>query len=186
MNNFASDTDFSSLLDAPESAAAIFLETKPVPPVGEKYIIFALDNEYYAVHHNLVAEVLNPLPVTPLPGMPEWLAGMTNLRGRIISVVNLRKFWKKNSPQPQPQPMQKNKFIILRSAKEDNTTIAFIVDRVGEIVTLTPQDIKFSAADFENSFPTLFGKAVYKHGTSLLLFDAENLLSSLSLNGFER
>ena len=172
------DIDFSSLLDLPE-ASSIFRQEKPAQSVGEKYVVFALDEELYAVHSNLAAEVLGPLPVTPLPGVPEWLSGVTNLRGEIISVVDLRKFWQKNSAASP----QKNKLIVLCSAK-DNTKIAFVVDYLSEIVTLAPQDIKFSAADFENSFPTLFGKAVHKSNT-LLLFDAENLLSSLSLNGLQ-
>lgn len=170
-----SDIDFSSLLDLPE-ASSIFLEEKPLQSYGEKYVVFALDEEFYAVHSNLVAEVLNPLPVTSLPGVPEWLSGVANLRGEIVSVVDLRKFWKKKSEALA----QKNKLIVLHSAKDD-TKIAFVIDRLSEIVTLAPQDIKFSAADFGNSFPTLYGKAIHKSNT-LLLFDAENLLSSLSLS----
>jgi purine-binding chemotaxis protein CheW len=170
-----SDIDFSSLLDLPE-ASSIFLEEKPLQSYGEKYVVFALDEEFYAVHSNLVAEVLNPLPVTPLPGVPEWLSGVANLRGEIVSVVDLRKFWKKKSAALA----QKTKLIVLNSAKDD-TKIAFVIDRLSEIVTLAPQDIKFSAADFEHSFPTLYGKAAHKSNV-LLLFDAENLLSSLSLS----
>jgi purine-binding chemotaxis protein CheW len=169
------DIDFSSLLDLPE-ASSIFFEGKPAQVYGEKYVVFSLDGELYAVHSNLVAEVLSPLPITPLPGVPEWLSGVANLRGEIVSVVDLRKFWEKKSFGAP----QKTKLIVLRSAKDD-TKIAFVIDRLSEIVTLAPQDIKFSAADFENSFPTLYGKAEHEAST-LLLFDAENLLSSLSLS----
>jgi purine-binding chemotaxis protein CheW len=172
------DIDFSSLLELAEASLS-FLDEKPARAYGEKYVVFALDEELYAVHSNLVAEVLSPLPVTPLPGVPGWLSGVTNLRGRIVSVVDLRKFWKKK-PADADSSSQKNKLIVLRSAKDD-TKIAFVVDRLSEIVTLAPHDIKFSAADFENSFPTLFGKATRKSQT-LLLFDAENLLASLSLS----
>jgi purine-binding chemotaxis protein CheW len=172
------DLDISSLLDLPPTNPIFFDEKNAQSLSGEKYVVFTLDGEFYAVHSDLVAEVLSLLPVTPLPGVPSWLVGAANLRGEIISVVDLRKFWKKNST-PAAIP-QKNKLIILRSAK-DNSKIAFIVDYLSEIVTLAPQDIKFSAADFENSFPTLFGKVVHKSNT-LLLFDAENLLSSLTLN----
>lgn len=178
-NENFTDIDFSSLLDLPE-ASSIFLEGKSAQVYGEKYVVFALDEELYAVHSNLVAEVLSPLPVTPLPGVPEWLSGVANLRGEIISVVDLRKFWKKKPAVSASSSPQKNKLIVLRSAK-DETKIAFIIDRLSEIVTLAPQDIKFSAADFENSFPTLYGKAAHESST-LLLFDAENLLSSLSLS----
>ncbi|HLM02772.1 MAG TPA: chemotaxis protein CheW [Pyrinomonadaceae bacterium] len=174
------DIDFASLLDLAEDDLS-FLKEKPAEALGEKYVVFALDEEFYAVHSNLVAEVLSPLPVTPLPGVPVWLSGVANLRGEIISVVDLRKFWKKKpAADLDASSPQKNKLIVLRSSK-DETKIAFIIDRLSEIVTLAPRDIKFSAADFENSFPTLFGKAAHESVT-LLLFDAENLLSSLTLS----
>lgn len=167
--------DLITLLDLSELADSIFLEKKPAQSAGEKYIAFALDEEFYAVRASVVVEVLNPLPVAPLPNVPEWLCGVTNLRGDIVSVVDLRKFWGKESDAPV-----KNKFIVLRSEKT-STAIAFIVDRLSEIVALAPENIKFSAADYENAFPTLFGKAESRSNT-LLLLDTEKLLSSLNLS----
>jgi purine-binding chemotaxis protein CheW len=178
--NNLDDIDFSSLFDLPEAVASIFPEENKVQPYGEKYVVFALDEELFAVHSNLVAEVLNPLPVTPLPGVPEWLSGVANLRGEIISVVDLRQFWKKQTLSSLLETSPKNKLVVLSSAK-DETRVAFVVDRFYEIVTLAPQDIKFSAADFENSFPTVFGKAAHNSST-LHLFDAETLLASLNLS----
>jgi chemotaxis signal transduction protein len=183
--NLSDDADFSSLLDSlDDTAASVFSEGAP-PAGGEKYVVFGLNAELYAVHSSLVAEVLSPLPITPLPGVPSWLAGVINLRGEIICVADLRKFWQK-SPSGRSggggggdESQAKNKFIVLRSLKTE-MTVAFLVERFYEIVSLAPQDIKFSAADFENAFPTLFGKAAHKAGT-LHLFDAENLLSSLTL-----
>jgi purine-binding chemotaxis protein CheW len=168
--------DLITLFDLTELADSIFLEAPHLaPPAGEKYVVFVLDEEFYAVRAEIVVEVLSPLPVTPLPNVPEWLCGVTNLRGDIVSVVDLRKFWRKNSEAPA-----KNKFVVLRSEKTE-TAIAFLVDRFSEIVSLAPQDIKFSAADYENSFPTLFGKAAGKTG-DLLLIDTEKLLASLNFS----
>jgi Chemotaxis signal transduction protein len=180
MENFSQENpanlDLLTLFDLTELAESIFLEERAAPqPAAEKYVVFVLDEEFYAVQANTVVEVLNPLPVTPLPNVPEWLSGVINLRGDIVSVVDLRKFWKKDSDPPA-----KNKFIVLRSKKND-ASIAFVVDRLSEIVSLAPRDIKFSAADYENSFPTLFGKAESRAGT-LMLLDAEKLLASLNLN----
>lgn len=197
MNHFpppptdSDDIDFSSLLDCPEAAAAIFLDEKraraggataaATAASGEKYVVFGLGGELYAVHSRLVAEVLSTLPVTTLPGVPAWLAGVTNLRGEIICVVDLREFWQKPvQPATALDSHSKHKLIVLHSAKND-LTAAFLVERFYEIVTLAPHDVKFSAADFENSFPTLFGKATHKSET-LHLFDAENLLLSLALS----
>jgi chemotaxis signal transduction protein len=75
-------------------------------------------------------------------------------------------------------PVSKNKFFVLQS-KRENYKIAFIVDKFAEMITLTSGDVEFSAADFESSFPTFFGRASHKSQTVFLL-DPETLFSSLS------
>ncbi len=64
---------------------------------GEKFIVFVLDDELFAISSKQVAEVTHPLAVTPLPNAPEWLLGIANLRGEIISVADLQKILAKNS-----------------------------------------------------------------------------------------
>lgn len=179
MNTYAPDNefelDFSSLLDLPDAGDSVFpIERVVLNQEGEKYVVFHLDEKMYAVNSKQVTEVIGFLSVTRLPIVPEWLAGIANLRGNIISVVDLRKLWKKTTLPPQ-----KTKLLVLRSEK-DNTPVAFVVDKLNEIVTVKPQDIEFSAADFASSFPTFFGRVARKSQT-LYLLDAENLFSSLSV-----
>jgi purine-binding chemotaxis protein CheW len=174
MTNHAKfELDISSLLDLEEFTDSVLSPRKELKAEGEKYVVFHLDDKLYAVHSKQVVEVIGFLDVTTLPMVPEWLAGIANLRGNIIPVVNLRLLWKKETTTPQ-----KTKLLVLRSEK-DHGTIAFVVDKLSEIVTLTAKEIQFSAADFESSFPTFFGRAAFKSQT-LYLLDAENLFSSLS------
>ncbi len=174
-----SDVDFSSLTDLQDFVDLIFDEDWNPPPEGEKYIGFYLDEKLYAVHSKQVVEVLGQLSVTPLPFVPGWLAGIANLRGEIISVVDLRALWKKTSDSIPSVSDAKTKFLILRSERDSRTT-AFIVDKLSELITLSPSRVEFSAADFESSFPTFFGRALHKSQTVFLL-DSENLFSSLSI-----
>ncbi len=46
--------------------------------VGEKYIVFYLDEKLYAVSAGQVVEVIQMMPVTPLPKSPKWLSGIIN------------------------------------------------------------------------------------------------------------
>src|ERR1700736_3273209 len=53
-------------------------------------LVFALGSELYALPANQVHEV-RPLGwLTPLPGTPAFLAGLINVRGRIVPLVDLR------------------------------------------------------------------------------------------------
>jgi purine-binding chemotaxis protein CheW len=55
-------------------------------------VIFALGAERYAVETRFIREVV-PLPMcTPVPGAPDFLLGIINLRGEILAVMDLRHF----------------------------------------------------------------------------------------------
>lgn len=166
------EIDFASLLDL--SNPLQFLAQKNKISEGEKYVVFHLDEKQYAINSKDVAEVTPSLPITTLPNVPDWFLGIANLRGEIISVVDLRKLWKKETTPPA-----KTRLIVFHSAKHE-TSIAFVVDKLNEIVTLSAKDINFSAADFEDSFPTFFGRSEFK-SQPLFLLDVDNILSSLSL-----
>ncbi|MDH3349126.1 MAG: chemotaxis protein CheW, partial [Desulfobulbaceae bacterium] len=63
----------------------------------QQFIIFTLAGTEYAVPASNVTEVGEMLQVTPLPNVPLWLKGVSNLRGDIISIVDLRSFLKLES-----------------------------------------------------------------------------------------
>lgn len=162
------EIDFSS----PDLAGSLSFENQAAQAAGEKFIVFFLDGELYAVSAAQVAEVVQMLNITPLPNVPEWLLGIANLRGEIISVVDLPKFWnKKTSPPPA-----KAKLIVLRG-QNPNSSIALTVDKLSEIISLPDDKIRFS----EESVPFVFGKASHK-SNSLSLIDTEKLLASLELH----
>ena len=53
-------------------------------------VVFTLDGREHALPVRDVVEVLRMVAVTPLPEAPGWVAGVINLRGRIVPVVDLR------------------------------------------------------------------------------------------------
>ncbi len=168
------EIDLASLLDRSNLDGSTFISETTRTPEGEKYVVFHLDDLLYGVRSNRVSEVIGSIPVTPLPNVPDWLMGIANLRGDIISVVDLRKLFNKSTVCPG-----KPRLVVFRS-KKNETSIAFVVDKLSEIITLDPKDINFSAADFQDSFPTLFGKVDFK-SRPLSLLDIDKILSALTL-----
>lgn len=155
-----------SAFDLPNLNDSFSDNEKSAQKSGEKFVVFVLDDELFAVSAQQVSEVVQPLPLTTLPNVPEWLLGVANLRGNIISVVNLLKLWdKKNSPSSS-----KTKFIVLRSLNGE-TSIAFTVDKLSEIVTLPNEEIQIIKDD-----QSLYGKAMHKSNI-IHLIDTEKLLS---------
>lgn len=74
------------------AAATNKSEVVLLPPV--QYLVIPLAGHKYGVRLDTLQEVVryNQLSVAPVPDMPEWLDGITNLRGSILSVVSLRAF----------------------------------------------------------------------------------------------
>ena len=137
---------------------------------GEKFVVFFLGDALLAVCAAQVAEIVRPLDFTPLPNSPEWLHGIANLRGEIVSVLNLPKIFDK----PGAAASSKSKFIVLKT-ETGASSVALPVDRLSEIITLEKKDIR-PADDFRFA-----GSAIYK-AASVTLLDTEKLFVSLLLN----
>ena len=102
--------DLSSL-DLLELEDSLYSDKRPLQPKGDKYLVFFLDGKTYGVLSSRVAEIFQPLSVTTLFNVPEWLLGIASFRNEVISVIDLKKLWKKEKVRSS----LKSKLIVLRS-----------------------------------------------------------------------
>ncbi len=58
--------------------------------LSNKYLIFYLDNQQYAIAIQYVIDIINVQPVTRVPSCPEFVRGITNLRGKVIPIIDVR------------------------------------------------------------------------------------------------
>ena len=56
----------------------------------ESFLIFTLDNSRQALHSSQVKKVQPNLPITFIPGCPDYVLGIIHIRGDIEAVINLR------------------------------------------------------------------------------------------------
>jgi purine-binding chemotaxis protein CheW len=98
-----------------------------------KYLVFDLMDERYGVPLSSVKEVIGLTDITVVPNVPTFFKGLINLRGKIISIIDLRS---KLKLQQADYEDKKTTIII---AEIDDFTIGTIVDDVREV------------ANFENS-----------------------------------
>ena len=75
--------------EAVESASAETSEDDADPPVN--HIVFGLAGARYAVSIRSVLELDRLSPITPVPNTPEFVLGVTNVRGDVVSVLDLRR-----------------------------------------------------------------------------------------------
>ncbi len=97
-------------------------------------LTFTLDNVFYGVNVHQVREVKNFEGVTPVPYAPNYVKGVTNLRGEVIPVIDLRKRFGITDKTEETT----NIMIIV----QDKHPIGVMVDSVMEVLTLPKKDIE--------------------------------------------
>src|SRR5947209_14756509 len=64
----------------------------PTPATEEtQLVVFRLGEDYFAMLIANVNEIIRQQKITPVPKAPDFVEGVTNLRGRVIPVIDLRK-----------------------------------------------------------------------------------------------
>ncbi len=130
---------------------------------------FRVGQQSYALPIAAVCEIVRPPEITAVPQSPGHVAGVMNLRGRILPVVDLRKRF----GQPA-EASAKNRVLVI---SVDGKLVGLLADAASEVLKIAPEAIETS--------PKLFGEdnecyvtGVAKHmGKLLILLDANKLLS---------
>ncbi|NQZ00370.1 MAG: chemotaxis protein CheW [Bdellovibrionales bacterium] len=102
---------------------------------ANKYMEFSLGSEKYAVPLLRVREVISIPAVTPIPRAPAYFHGIMNLRGQIISVMDLRK---KLGVQPG-EDLSEESVIILSYAEFH---LGIVVDSINRVLQAEDGEIK--------------------------------------------
>lgn len=55
------------------------------------YLLFFLGGDPYALPIGVITEILKPLPITEVPRAPKGIAGLASVRGRLVTVLDLRR-----------------------------------------------------------------------------------------------
>lgn len=92
-----------------------------------QYIAFELGNEEYALRINDVYEIIRLQQISPIHNSKYFLEGVTNLRGKVIPVVNLHKRLK----LLEQNATKETRIIVVKSREE---MIGIIVDKVDEVI----------------------------------------------------
>lgn len=91
-----------------------------------KYISFNLNNDYYCIALDFVNEVLKDTPITNVPGTPDFIEGIMNLRGDYITVINLKKFLS----LPEGTASDKKPVVIIEC---NDLKLALLIDKINEL-----------------------------------------------------
>lgn len=106
-------------------------------------LIFGLDGNLYAIDIRYTREIVEALPVTPIPRAPPYIAGMTNIRGEITTLISLSMV----VGQDTGSLSRDQKFIIIVPEAARGDKVGFIVDHVSSVCSVPEENIDMRKAD---------------------------------------
>ncbi|WP_439624857.1 chemotaxis protein CheW [Gemmata sp.] len=139
LERFVQEVGFAPDAPRPEGAAA---GASAASGREHPHVVFAVAGTEYAVPLHAVREIGRPPAATPLPGAPEWLVGVANIRGGIVSMVDLRAFLAE-PPGPAADPDRR---LLVVTAPGGDLTAGLLVDRVRGIQSIPPDQVRAPAA----------------------------------------
>ncbi|YCH29128.1 chemotaxis protein CheW [Erwinia sp. PK3-005] len=139
--------------------------------VGQEFLVFTLGDEEYGIDILKVQEIRGYDQVTRIANTPAFIKGVTNLRGVIVPIIDLRvKF-----AQPGVQYNDNTVVIVLNL---EHRVVGIVVDGVSDVLSLTADQIRPSP-EFAVTMSTEYLTGLGALGERMLiLVDIEKLLSS--------
>ncbi|MFP9229705.1 chemotaxis protein CheW [Pectobacterium cacticida] len=138
---------------------------------GQEFLIFTLGDEEYGVDILKVQEIRGYDQVTRIANTPPFIKGVTNLRGVIVPIVDLRiKFAK--------QDVEYNENTVVIVLNLGQRVVGIVVDGVSDVLSLAAEQIR-PAPEFAVTLSTEYLTGLGSLGERMLiLVDIEKLLSS--------
>src|SRR5246127_789156 len=135
---------------------------------------FQVWRETYGVPITSLHEIVRVPEITAVPDAPEYMEGVINLRGKIVSVIDLRKRF----GIKETTPSRRNRILVV----EFNGRLSgLIVDSASEVLKIPPIDIEPPPAVLqEGGLNCVTGLGKYK-GRLIMLLDTSKLLEFGSL-----
>jgi purine-binding chemotaxis protein CheW len=127
---------------------------------NQRYLCFGLGEEEFAVPLLTVREVVAMPETTRMPFMPSYFVGIMNLRGMVISVVDLRQ-----KMQIKPKENSENAVVIL---EQDGVSVGAVVDSVNSVLNVTERDFAENVGSDSKS-KTNYVTGVYRKDNRLIL-----------------
>lgn len=133
-----------------------------------QWVTFQLGKETYGVNVMQVQEVLRVTEIAPVPGAPDYVLGIINLRGNVVTVLDTRKRFGMESRDGDDSA----RILIIESGEH---VVGIMVDSVSEVVYLRQSEIE-PAPNVGNEESSRFIQGVCNRGEELLILVELNKL----------
>ncbi|RVT46931.1 chemotaxis protein CheW [Rheinheimera sediminis] len=145
-------------------------KTKEVTDLVLQWVTFKLQEETYGINVMQVQEVLRYTDIAPVPGAPDYVMGIINLRGNVVTVIDTRSRF-----GLAPSEVTDNSRIVI--IESERQVIGIMVDSVAEVVYLKQSEIDTAPNVGTDESAKFIQGVSNRDGELLILVDLNKLLS---------
>lgn len=135
-----------------------------------QWVTFQLEEETYGINVMQVREVLRYSEIAPVPGAPDYVLGIINLRGNVVTVIDTRSRF----GLMQGEISDNTRIIVIESERQ---VIGILVDSVAEVVYLRSSEIDTTPSVGTDESAKFIQGVSNRDGKLLILVDLNKLLS---------
>jgi purine-binding chemotaxis protein CheW len=129
---------------------------------------FQVGRETYGVIITSLQEIVRVPEITAVPDAPDYMEGVINLRGKIVSVIDLRKRFGDKAVTPT----RRNRILVV---EHKGRLCGLIVDSASEVLKIPASDVEPSTEVFHEGLNSVTGLAKHQ-GRLIVLLDMDKLL----------
>lgn len=138
--------------------------------IDDLYMIFVINNQKYALSSKYITEIIEILPITKVPFLPEYMKGIINLRSTIIPVMDARMRF-------GMEPIEYSERTCIIIIENEANKIGLIVDAVNEVLTIPPKQIMESTKE-KNDLKESFVNGISQINNDIqLILDCDSLVN---------
>lgn len=137
----------------------------------ESYCTFCLGDLYCGIEVSLVQEVIRHQPTTLVPLADGMIRGLMNLRGRIVTALDLRHCFE--LPAAEDADAQMN--VVIRT---DEGPVSLLVDRIGDVVQAEISSFEPPPETLSGTLKELIDGAYKLENELLLIINTENVIGA--------
>lgn len=143
---------------------------EPAMDSGTDYVTVSIANQLFGIAVRDVQDVFSPQAVTRVPLAPPEVGGVLNLRGRIVTAIDVR--------ARLGLPGRKGALSSMAvGIEKDGESYGLIIDEIGEVVRLEPGKLERSPENLDPRWRKV-SKGVYRlEDTLLVVLDVDLLMS---------
>lgn len=138
--------------------------------IDDLYMVFVINNQKYALSSKYITEIIEILPITKVPFLPEYMKGIINLRSTIIPVMDARMRF-------VMEPIEYSERTCIIIIENEANKIGLIVDAVNEVLTIPPKQIMESTKE-KNDLKESFVNGISQINNDIqLILDCDSLVN---------